>query len=109
MKYLILIFILCLFDTVTVAAEKKLRNCGLENCHGLDLKCSFNTPKMCTEMYAIGDFCREYAKCEISNNACVLVKNSKLDKCINCMSKCQKQDPIVHSECESRCREVLAK
>jgi hypothetical protein len=39
--------------------------CGLENCHGLDIKCGSTPRNVCTEMYGLGDKCLKYAKCGI--------------------------------------------
>ncbi|MEK6628874.1 MAG: hypothetical protein AABY53_09630 [Bdellovibrionota bacterium] len=107
------VFILLLLTNVLLsnqvqANEKnKIQRCALESCHGLDLKCSFNAPEICSQMYAIGDFCRQYAQCEISGDSCSLTKNPVLDKCLSCMKNCPTKDPIKHSVCEAKCREKL--
>lgn len=90
-----------------IQAKKASLKCGLESCHGLDLKCGNNPPKICSQMYAIGDFCREYAKCEISNGNCVLIKNTKLNSCIACMKACPTKDTIKHADCEIECRDKI--
>lgn len=90
--------------------EKKVSlQCGLESCHGLDLKCGYNPPEICSQMYAIGDFCREYAKCEISDGNCVLTKNTKLNSCVACMKTCPTKDSIEMENCETKCRKKIEK
>ena len=83
------IFVVSAGPQKTRAAET--RRCALESCHGLNLKCGFNAPDMCTQMYSIGDFCRQYAGCELSGDTCKLIKNPVLDKCINCVNACPKK------------------
>lgn len=95
---------LCAAD---IQAKKDSIKCGLESCHGLDLKCGNNPPDICSQMYAIGDFCREYAKCEISNGNCVLTKNTRLNSCVICMKACPTKEAIKHSDCEMECREKI--
>lgn len=81
--------------------------CGPENCHGLNIKCGFNIPDVCTEVYEIGDFCRQYAKCQVVDGKCELIKDNKFDYCKNCVEKCLedfKNDSEGLFECEANCR-----
>ena len=81
--------------------------CGIENCHGLDIKCGPNIPAVCTEVYQLGDSCRKHARCEIVNNKCELVKNEEFEKCGACVKKCEKDfknDLQAAFECENICR-----
>lgn len=80
--------------------------CGIENCHGLDIKCGPNIPNACTMEYQIGDRCREYAKCEIINGKCQLTQNIKFQHCKSCVEKCVKnfKDNIQKQfDCEENC------
>ncbi len=63
---IIFILIFSLFWILILKSQKNKRggiNCGIENCHGLEIKCGSNVPNFCTEVYEIGDKCRKYAKC----------------------------------------------
>lgn len=78
--FLALIIIPFLFEIPNV--------CGIENCHGLDIKCGPNIPDACTEIYMMGDRCRQYASCEIIEGKCQLAKNSEFDGCEACIEDC---------------------
>ena len=80
--------------------------CGLENCHGLDISCGPNIPESCTFEYQIGDKCRKYVSCEIIDGRCQVVKSEKFEACKLCVENCVsefKDDPVKAFECESRC------
>lgn len=83
--------------------------CGIEQCHGLDISCGPNVPDMCTEIYMLGDFCRQYASCETINKNCELVKYPKFDECKTCVEKCEKDfDDLVEAfQCEEECRKAI--
>lgn len=89
--------------------EPTQRPCGLESCHGLDLKCGSNVPQICNQMYALGDFCRDYAKCEISGSLCQLIKNPILDSCLSCIKSCSNKNPLKMNDCENKCRNQIEK
>lgn len=81
-------------------------NCGVENCHGLDLKCGTNPVQVCDEMYQIGDGCRQFASCGISNGKCGVIESDKFKVCKSCVSECIRQhsnNPEFLSLCESDC------
>lgn len=81
--------------------------CGIESCHGLDITCGPNVPDVCNMMYTIGDICRQYASCQITNNKCQLVENTAFTTCKNCVQKCQQEhsnDPVQMSQCEGQCK-----
>jgi hypothetical protein len=46
-------------------AQEGHPSCGMENCHGLNISCGPKVPEFCTEIYELGDFCREFVRCEI--------------------------------------------
>ena len=82
--------------------------CGIENCHGLDISCGPNVPEFCDMMYAVGDNCRQYASCQVINGQCRLEKTSKFNICKSCVEKCEqdfKDDQIKLFACESKCTE----
>jgi hypothetical protein len=82
------------------------KKCGIENCHGLEITCGQNIPDACTEVYMIGDFCRQYAVCEIINDKCKLIENSKFDECKVCVENCIEDFQGSEAfDCENECRE----
>jgi hypothetical protein len=95
-------------NTPTVP-DQGSENCALENCHGMDFTCGPNAPQVCTAMYALGDFCRQYAICEVISGKCQLAPQEKLDACKTCVSKCNNPNGQAAFECESGCREEINK
>ena len=84
--------------------------CGIENCHGADITCGPNFPDVCTAMYALGDFCRQYARCEITEGECLLVKSAEFDTCVGCIRECTdnlQNDPVEAFNCEAECRQKV--
>ena len=84
--------------------------CGIENCHGVDIACGSNIPNNCNFMYDLGDFCRQYARCEMIDGSCQFIKNETFDLCKSCVEQCAqrfKQDPTEAFNCESQCREEI--
>lgn len=80
--------------------------CGIENCHGLDIKCGSNIPDACTEIYEIGDGCRKYAKCESVGTICRLAESPEFQECKTCVEKCIegfKDDAEKQFSCENKC------
>jgi len=84
-----------------------IKSCGMEGCHGLDIKCGYvKIPSGCGESYAIGDNCRQFAKCESIGGICVLKKDPKFDICKSCIEKCLsdfKNDTLKIFKCEESC------
>ncbi|ODS35899.1 MAG: hypothetical protein A7316_03080 [Candidatus Altiarchaeales archaeon WOR_SM1_86-2] len=90
--------------------EKPPIKCVIENCHGLNISCGPNVPEVCTEIYMLGDGCREYASCRIIDGKCQLTKEPEFDECKSCVEKCLedfKDDATEVFQCESECREKL--
>lgn len=83
--------------------KKKTDVCGISNCHGAEVTCGVPV-EMCTMEYALGDFCREFASCYLSNGYCELEKEPEFDSCISCVKKCQELDAMSGFECENECR-----
>lgn len=84
------------------------KECGVENCHGLNITCGPNVPEMCTFEYQVGDLCRQFARCEVVGGKCQLVKDASFESCGSCVKKCQEKfptldDQIRFSQCESEC------
>ena len=102
-KIYVFIFVLVFLLPVKAYTDEK---CGIENCHGLDVTCGPQVPEVCTEMYGLGDFCRSYARCEIINGKCEIVKNPQFESCRACVQKCSKDNsyPPKVFECEAECR-----
>ena len=108
MLFLFTAVLLVLCSTVFALEEfarSKIR-CGIENCHGLDIICGENVPEACTAMYKFGDRCRQYVRCEIVDEECILIEDRGFKECKLCVQKCQeafKGDMIKGFECESQC------
>jgi len=80
--------------------------CGIENCHGLDIQCGPKIAEICTEMYALGDRCRVYARCGMDNGECKLLESGQFQLCYACVKACEEKhkDNIVDAfSCESKC------
>ena len=81
--------------------------CGVANCHGLDIECG--TPvQMCTQMYQLGDKCRQYAKCGVASGKCQQIESPEFTACKSCAQKCENDnpnDPDKAFVCESQCGE----
>ena len=93
-----------------VESGKETSTCGIENCHGVDIACGSNVPEACTAMYALGDFCRQYARCEEIKGECRFVPNKEFDVCKSCVEQCGQQfqqDPAGAFDCEGKCRDLL--
>lgn len=80
--------------------EKK---CGLENCHGLELSCGPNAPEVCTEVYQLGDFCRQYASCQVVDGECQLDISAEFDLCKACVEDCQQMKACSLAGVDSNC------
>lgn len=82
--------------------------CGIENCHGLDIVCGNNPAQMCTEMYQLGDRCRQYAKCGVVNGSCKQIEDTQFTACKTCVETCETKfpnDPEQAFMCENKCGE----
>lgn len=80
--------------------------CVVDNCHGLDISCGPVAPDACTEMYALGDSCRQYASCEKAGMSCRPAKSEKFDACKSCVERCLedfKEDSPGLFQCEGGC------
>lgn len=85
--------------------------CGAKECHGLDMSCEvFHAPQACTAIYKLGDFCRQYARCQMVGGRCQLVKEDVFDRCVACVNQCVAEPQKSASaafDCELKCREQV--
>lgn len=80
--------------------------CTLSPCHGLNVSCVKNGNVACTMMYALGDNCRSFVRCEERGGECVMIKDPKFDTCKACIERCTSKStdrPSEAFECEARC------
>jgi hypothetical protein len=83
-------------------------SCGVTNCHGTTVTCGdVSDPIACTMEYRIGDFCRQYVSCEVVQNSCTAVTDSKYNQCVSCIEKCTSENPDDAFMCEDSCRASL--
>ncbi len=83
-------------------------NCGLQDCHGLDIVCGPDIPEVCDLMYGLGDGCRKFARCQIVDGQCELKKDDSFDNCKSCVEKCEVDyvdDLVSLFKCEGECIE----
>jgi hypothetical protein len=92
---IVLVVIIIIGGLWLIGNEKK--ECGIENCHGLDISCGSDIPDFCTEIYMLGDFCRQYVNCGIIGGECKLLDNPLFEECKSCVEKCS------DFECEEEC------
>ena len=108
---LLIIVAIFFWNNYKILIQKRLDKpieCGIENCHGLDITCGSNVPEACTEIYQLGDNCRRFVNCQIINDSCELGKSPKFDSCKSCVTKCEQDypnNPNKLFECESVCVE----
>jgi hypothetical protein len=84
------------------------KSCGIENCHGLDIVCGPNPARMCTEMYQLGDRCRQFVECRVVDGKCQQIDNPQFTACKACAQKCESDfpsDPDKMFTCENKCGE----
>ncbi|OGG32262.1 hypothetical protein A3I51_00960 [Candidatus Gottesmanbacteria bacterium RIFCSPLOWO2_02_FULL_38_8] len=80
--------------------------CGIEQCHGLDITCGPNIPEGCTTEARIDDVCRQHARCEKVGRECRLTKEPEFEDCRSCIEKCnQEEDPEKAFQCAGGCGE----
>jgi len=104
-----LFIILALLSVLLIAGCVQEQKCGVEQCHGLELTCGSDVPDACTEIYMLGDFCRQYFPgCEIKNGECTKISNSTADQLF---SKCKYYIGICErtsdSEIAFQCEEIV--
>jgi hypothetical protein len=109
------IFILCVlamllvFVGCTPASNDELPNiepevCGIQECHGLEVTCGSEVPEFCTEIYQLGDFCRQFAHCETVEGTCTFAPDPEFRACSACVANCATLEGEEAFSCESACR-----
>ncbi|MFA5348052.1 MAG: hypothetical protein WC294_07935 [Methanoregula sp.] len=81
-------------------------DCGVTPCHGLDLTCGPRIPEVCTEVYQLGDKCRQFANCTMDGRTCRIVTTPEFDTCKSCVLMClneSRNDPSKSFACEETC------
>lgn len=79
--------------------------CGIENCHGMDIVCGSNPAEICTMIYMLGDKCRQYASCGMVHGECAPILSEEFNICKACVENCitTHGDGIEVFNCESKC------
>ncbi|HIG97567.1 MAG TPA: hypothetical protein HA230_04455 [Candidatus Aenigmarchaeota archaeon] len=98
--------IIVLLFLVYPRAPPKPIVCGMENCHGLSLTCGANIAQNCEMVYSFGDNCRQFVKCKVVNQTCMIAVEDRFRECINCINECAKlleTDYLKAMECEHWC------
>ena len=88
---------------VTPSPPAPSATCGFTSCHGLNLACGLNPPQFCTADYQLGDKCRQFAYCNSTPDACMLVTTAQFESCKSCIDKCAGADPAEIFSCEEKC------
>ncbi|MFH0863876.1 MAG: hypothetical protein V1858_02230 [Candidatus Gottesmanbacteria bacterium] len=81
-------------------------NCGIENCHGLNITCGPKVPEVCDMSYQLGDKCRQLAQCQTVGGSCQLIKSVEFSSCKSCAENCDlqfKNEPEKAFSCEAKC------
>lgn len=97
-----IVAVLVVSGCVIQSSEK----CGIEYCHGLEITCGPNVPDACTELYAFGDRCRQFATCQSIDGECQLATGEEFENCESCVEECSQyfgEGVDKAFECESRC------
>lgn len=93
-------------------SESSDQVCEVANCHGLDVVCGSEPAEVCTEEYVVGDFCRQFASCQVTNGNCVTVTSETYDRCRSCVEDCLDQYEQNESfdvlACDDRCRQQIS-
>lgn len=109
MKNSVVIFVFLFLSTFSYAQAQE--RCGIENCHGIDILCGPNVAEVCNMMYGLGDFCREYARCEVRNGDCVPAQDPTFELCSTCVRQCMDNypdNPVESFNCEAKCQDKIA-
>lgn len=109
MKKIFLVYLILGTLFISGCIPVKEQKCGIESCHGLDITCGPDVPEVCTEEYRLGDFCRQYADCEVLDGNCQLVESDRFGQCKSCVDECSKLGGEQAFVCEDDCRQDLSK
>jgi|SRR3989344_4902350 len=92
--------------------------CGIEQCHGLEITCGSDVALSCTAIYYPGDFCKQFAVCQLGISGCQLKEDTRFQECKSCLDSCveelarDQEDPLnegilKYAGCESQCRKEV--
>lgn len=84
--------------------ESDSQNCGIEQCHGLEISCGSNVPEFCTAIYQLGDFCYQFVNCRVMEGICQMVDTKIFEECKSCASACEQFVGQKAFDCENDCR-----
>ncbi|MDD1703089.1 MAG: hypothetical protein LUQ31_08945 [Methanoregula sp.] len=93
-------------ETTAVTTVPTAVVCGVENCHGVTVQCGSNPVQACTNEIDAGDRCRSYASCQVVDNVCQVVTQTKYDKCTACIQSCKDSyfnNPNMLDDCVQKC------
>jgi len=107
--YLRLLLSFVVISPCCIQAEEPVSSsCGVENCHGLTVKCGPHPVEACSMMYELGDKCRQHVRCETVEGKCVALESEEFHKCRTCVEQCRKKespdDPAKVFSCEAECK-----
>lgn len=107
MRFVFMTMVIFLMPFLVYAQEQ----CVMEKCHGLEMSCAVvKGPQACPAIYELGDFCRQYAKCEMKDGQCQLIKEQKFDICVACVDACREKAKEENPfDCELQCRTQMEK
>lgn len=100
------LYLLNKYRTRTFTQGIYVGKCDVQECHGVNLTCGRNVPDACTEMYQVGDGCRNFFACTVRKGSCVAAENPRFDICKSCITECEKkhgQDAEAVFQCDSQC------
>jgi hypothetical protein len=82
--------------------------CGIEQCHGLDITCGPKVPDACTMEARTDDICRQYISCERISGDCRVAMKSGFEKCRDCIEGCNQIDDGAEAfGCAQACAEDI--
>ena len=80
--------------------------CQINNCHGLDVECGSKPLGICTEVYQMGDNCRQFVECSVVGGKCRAVDDPQFAACKGCVETCVStymDDQVQLLDCEKKC------
>lgn len=90
--------------------NKKEEKCGVVSCHGMEISCGENLPKVCEGEYQIGDACKRFASCVNQDGQCKLLESKNFEKCKTCVESCKAKfalGTLEIIECEGECHKKI--
>ena len=90
-------------SSLPVDIPTQSKDCGIENCHGLDVKCGSDIVDVCTMEFESGDSCRKYAKCIVIDGVCQVEMGGEYSKCKKCIEECWEEKGERSMICDETC------